>query len=147
MKTQEGSSRRDILRLGAAVAAAACGGCAILGSRTADVTAEPRQGVVRLTRAQSAALLASEGSILVKPKGVRDRILVMHLTDSVLYAVSAICTHMGCTVDYKKDTGQITCPCHGSQYALDGTVTRGPAKQPLKRYDVMIENGQVLITL
>jgi len=142
---QARTSRRDILRLGAAAAAAACGGCAIFGSRKADVTAEPRQGVVRLTQAQSAALLASEGTLLVKPEGIHDKILVVHLMDHDLYAVSAVCTHLGCTVDYKKETGQIDCPCHGSQYALDGSVLRGPAKQPLKRYDVTTENGQVMI--
>ncbi len=139
------TSRREFLRLGAAAAAAVCGGCAMFGSRKADVVAEPRQGVIRLTNAQSAALLASEGSILVKAKGRRDKILVVHLNDHVLYAVSAICTHMGCTVRYDKDTGQIGCPCDGSQFALDGGVTSGPTKRPLKRYDVMIDNGQVLI--
>jgi cytochrome b6-f complex iron-sulfur subunit len=142
---QARTSRRDILRFGAAAAAAACGGCGILGSRKPDVTAEPKQGVIRLTRAQSAALLASEGSILVKTEGIHDKILVVHLMDHALYAVSAICTHMGCTVDYSKDAGQIGCPCHGSQFALDGSVIRGPAKQPLKRYNVTIDNGQVLI--
>ena len=145
MKTQERSSRRDILRLGAAVAAATCGGCGILGSRKADVTAEPRQGVIRLPQAQSAALLASEGSILVNPKGIHDKILVVHLMNHPLYATSVICTHMGCTVSYDKDTGQIACPCHGSRYALDGSVTRGPAKRPLKQYDAITEDGQVLI--
>jgi cytochrome b6-f complex iron-sulfur subunit len=143
---QRRASRREFLCLGAAAAAAAaCGGCAILGSRKADVVAEPRQGVVRLTKAQSAALLASEGSTLVQPKGLHDKILIVHLTDHVLYAVSAICTHMGCTVHYSKDAGQIDCPCHGSQYALDGSVIHGPAKRPLRRYDVTLENGEVLI--
>lgn len=145
--TQEETSRRDFLCLGAAAAAAACGGCAVLGSRKAAVTTEPRQGVIRLTKEQSAALLASEGSILVKPKGFRDKILVVHLTDSALYAVSAVCTHKGCTVTYNEDVGRIDCPCHGSQYALDGSVTQGPAKRPLKRYEVTTENGQVLIKL
>lgn len=144
---QEGTSRRDFLWLTAAATVSTCGGCSIFGSRKADVVAEPRQGVIRLTEAQSAALLASEGRILVQAKGHRDKILVVHLTDHALYAVSSTCTHMGCTVHYDKDTGQIECPCHGSQYALDGSVTRGPAKRPLRRYDVTMENGQVLIKL
>lgn len=139
------TSRREFLRIGGVAAAFACEGCAILGSRKADVVAEPRQGVVRLTQAQSAALLASEGSILVTLKGLHDKILVVHRTDRTLYAVSAICTHMGCTVHYDKDMGHLACPCHGSQYALDGSVIRGPAKQPLRRYDVTMENEQVLI--
>ncbi|RPJ20133.1 MAG: ubiquinol-cytochrome c reductase iron-sulfur subunit [Planctomycetaceae bacterium] len=147
MMLHERTSRRDFLCLGAAAAAAACGGCAILGSRKADVTAEPKQGVIRLTGAQSATLLASEGSTLVKPKGLRDKILVVHLTDNALLAVSAICTHQGCTVNYNKDMGRIDCPCHGSQYAPDGSVIRGPAKRPLKQYEVTTEGGQVLIML
>jgi cytochrome b6-f complex iron-sulfur subunit len=142
--TQKRTSRRDFLCLGAA-AAAACGGCAIFGSRKADVTAEPKQGVIRLTQAQSAPLLAAEGSILVKPKGLHDRILVMHLADNALLAVSAICTHMGCTVNYNKDLGRIDCPCHGSQYSPDGNVIRGPAKRPLRQYGVTTDGGQVLI--
>ncbi len=145
MTIREETSRRNFLRLGAAAAAAACGGCAILGSRKADVTADPAQGAIHLTEAQSAALLASEGSILVKPRGLRDKILVMHLTDSVLLAVSAICTHQGCTVRYNKDAGRIDCPCHGSQYSPDGNVIHGPAKRPLKQYEVTRENGQVVV--
>lgn len=139
------ASRREILRLGAAAAAAACAGCATFGARKPDVVAEPRQGVIRLTKAQSAPLLASEGSILVESKSLRDKILVVHLTDHVLYAVSAVCTHAGCTVNYNKDTGQIDCPCHGSQFALDGSVIQGPAKRPLTRYDATREDGEVLI--
>ena len=140
-------SRRGFLRLGAAAAAAVCGGCGMSGSRKADVVAEPRQGVIRLTSAQSAALLASEGSVLVQAKGHRDKIIVVHLTDHVLYAVSGICTRTGCTANFNKDTGEIDCPCDDSQYALDGSIIRGPAKQPLRRYDVTTEDGQVLIKL
>jgi len=145
MIAQAGTSRREFLRLGAAAATAACGGCAILGSRKAGVAIEPEQGVIRLAEAQSTTLLASEGSILLKPKGMRDKILVVHLADNTLHAVSAICTHMGCTVHYNRDMDRIDCPCHGSRYALDGSVIQGPAKRPLKQYDVAIENGQVLI--
>jgi len=140
-------SRRGFLRLGAAAAAAVCGGCGMFGSRKADVVAEPRQGVIRLTSAQSAALLASEGSILVEAEGHPDKILVVHLADHVLYAVSATCTRMGCTTTYDKDTGEIHCPCDDSRYALDGSVISGPAKRPLRRYDVTLENDQVLIKL
>jgi cytochrome b6-f complex iron-sulfur subunit len=145
MMVQAATSRRDFLCLGAAAAAAACGGCAISGSRKAGVAVEPKQGAVRLTEAQSTALLASKGSILLKPKGVHDKILVVHPADNTLHAVSAICTHMGCTVDYNKDIDRIDCPCHGSRFAVDGSVIQGPAKRPLKQYDVTTENGQVLI--
>jgi cytochrome b6-f complex iron-sulfur subunit len=48
-----------------------------------------------------------------------------------LFALSAICTHLGCTVNHESDKYQ--CPCHGSQYNAAGYVMRGPATQPLPR--------------
>ncbi len=46
-----------------------------------------------------------------------------------VYAISIVCTHLGCIV--KTSTDGFTCPCHGSGYAKDGTVTKGPAPKPL----------------
>jgi Rieske Fe-S protein len=56
---------------------------------------------------------------------------------------SAICTHMGCTVN--ADGDKLNCPCHGSQYdALTGKVLRGPAPAPLPGVPVTVTNGQVV---
>jgi cytochrome b6-f complex iron-sulfur subunit len=46
-----------------------------------------------------------------------------------VYAVSRVCTHLGCLV--KNEAGGFQCPCHGSRFALDGSVTKGPAPKPL----------------
>ncbi len=46
-----------------------------------------------------------------------------------VFAVSTVCTHLGCIV--KRDGAGFACPCHGSTFALDGTVTKGPAPKPL----------------
>lgn len=51
-----------------------------------------------------------------------------------VYAVTAICTHQGCKVRHE---GQgFHCPCHDSEYDLQGAVTHGPAKLPLKHLEV-----------
>jgi Rieske Fe-S protein len=50
--------------------------------------------------------------------------------DKGVYALSAICTHLGCTVHTDGDTG-FSCPCHDSGYDRDGEVTQGPAKRHL----------------
>jgi cytochrome b6-f complex iron-sulfur subunit len=49
--------------------------------------------------------------------------------DKGLYAISAVCTHLGCVVNYTSD--QFECPCHGSRYNAAGYVLKGPAKLPL----------------
>ncbi len=46
-----------------------------------------------------------------------------------VYAISLICTHLGCVV--KATPEGFECPCHGSRFHADGTVARGPAPQPL----------------
>jgi cytochrome b6-f complex iron-sulfur subunit len=47
------------------------------------------------------------------------------------YALSAVCTHLGCLTVYKADTSEIACPCHGSTFQKDGRVIVGPAPQAL----------------
>ena len=141
-------SRRDFLGLGAAaMAASACGGCSLLGSQKADVVVQEEKGLLRLGEADSSGLLGSETSLLVAAEGGNEKILVVHRPDGTLSAVSSVCTHMGCDVAYDKNLGHLRCPCHGSQYGLDGHNIKGPAKKPLRRYSVSIENGRVVITL
>jgi cytochrome b6-f complex iron-sulfur subunit len=47
------------------------------------------------------------------------------------YALSAVCTHLGCLTVYKPESGNIACPCHGSEFQRDGKVSAGPAPHPL----------------
>jgi len=47
------------------------------------------------------------------------------------YALSAVCTHLGCLTAWKPELGIIACPCHGSKFKPDGTKIAGPAPRPL----------------
>ena len=59
-----------------------------------------------------------------------------------LAAISTTCTHLGCIVGIS-DTG-FACPCHGSRYDQDGTVTGGPAPKPLPWFKVTLApNGEI----
>jgi cytochrome b6-f complex iron-sulfur subunit len=61
-----------------------------------------------------------------------------------VYAVhSLICTHLGCVVGVNGD--KLHCPCHGSDYAPNGTVIHGPAKLPLPPYHAKVQNGNLLV--
>src|SRR5574341_758600 len=55
----------------------------------------------------------------------------LHRDDAGLFAVDAVCTHLGCTVKLESDA-KYECPCHGSRFAPDGAVLRGPASIPLR---------------
>ena len=59
-------------------------------------------------------------------------------------AISTTCTHLGCIVSVA-DTG-FACPCHGSRYDQDGTVTGGPAPRPLPWFKISLQpNGDLEI--
>jgi cytochrome b6-f complex iron-sulfur subunit len=142
------TSRRNLLQLGVAAGAVSIlGGCKMVGSRKPDVVTQAKDNKVTLSKEESAKLLVSEGSLLVEPEGSHDKILVVHAQDGSLRALSAICTHMGCTVLYDEKLDHLRCPCHGSEYGLDGHNLKGPATRPLRQYEVRAENGQVVITL
>lgn len=58
---------------------------------------------------------------------------------------SAVCSHLGCIVQWQKDTGQFLCPCHGGQFGIDGRVLGGPPPQPLEALPFTIANGIVRV--
>ncbi len=63
-----------------------------------------------------------------------------------LYALSAICTHLGCTPRWVNEEGLFKCPCHGSNFTINGDVVVGPASLPLWRYSIgLAEDGQVVV--
>ena len=57
-------------------------------------------------------------------------------SDGTPHALSARCTHLGCLVAFNDAELAWECPCHGSRFAIDGTVIQGPANQPLERVDL-----------
>lgn len=57
-------------------------------------------------------------------------------------AFSAVCPHQGCSA--APDGDRFSCPCHGSQFELDGSLRQGPARQGLSSYAVRVVDGQVL---
>lgn len=80
----------------------------------------------------------------VKPADVKDnqftavnghKVLLARQGDHVS-ALTNVCTHKGCLVAPKGAIG--ACPCHGAQYALDGSVTKGPATKALNHYAVRL---------
>jgi Rieske Fe-S protein len=72
-------------------------------------------------------------------------VVVTQPTAGEFKAFSAVCTHMGCTVNQIAD-GRIDCPCHGSEYSItDGAVLAGPAPKPLPAKTIKITGDSIFL--
>jgi len=63
-----------------------------------------------------------------------------------IYALSTVCTHLGCTPDWLESAQKYKCPCHGSGYYKNGINFEGPTPRPLERYAISLaDDGQILV--
>ncbi len=65
--------------------------------------------------------------------------------DGKLIAYSTTCPHLGCAVDFDANDGVFKCPCHRSEFKLDGAPASGPSPRPLDTLDVQEDEGLVAI--
>ncbi len=61
------------------------------------------------------------------------------------HVISAVCTHLGCTVEWKAKVDDFDCPCHGSKFNADGTAIAGPAPRPLAWYPLSVSGDGFLV--
>lgn len=63
-----------------------------------------------------------------------------------VFALSTVCTHLGCTPNWLEGEQKFKCPCHGSGYYKTGVNFEGPTPRPLERYAISLaEDGQILV--
>jgi Rieske Fe-S protein len=60
-------------------------------------------------------------------------------------AMSAICTHLNCTVQYRNDVHQVWCACHNGFYDLNGRNVAGPPPRPLEVYEVHVRGDEIIV--
>lgn len=115
--------RRDFLGLGALAAAAASMFFATIGMlrlpKAAVLSSPSKKYNVSLPDT------LAKGEAYVPP----GRSVAIFKDDEGVYAISIVCTHLGCIV--KPTTEGFECPCHGSRFTSDGSVAKGPAPKPL----------------
>ncbi len=130
-------ARRDFLGLAALWSAVTALAVAAIGAlrlpRAAVVPVPSRKFRVALPE----ALAPGEPFV---PAG---RSVAMFRDSTGVWAVSTICTHLGCIV--KREGEGFACPCHGSLFQLDGTVLRGPAPKSLPWLAVSSVGGGVYL--
>jgi len=135
-----GSTRRDaFVKIGVGSLCVACSGAAVFGYEflSPNVLYEPSP-------------IANAGKPDRYPPGSvtqdsQSGIYIVHAAEGI-YAMSAVCTHLGCLTAWKPELGIIACPCHGSKFNRDGTKIEGPAPRPLEWLKSTIsDEGDLLV--
>ncbi len=86
------------------------------------------------------------GSVLMFKFGPSPAMLIHHTTGEWV-ALGAVCTHLGCTVQYLPKVNRIHCFCHGGEYdPQTGQNISGPPPRPLKRYQVHVAGDGVVVS-
>lgn len=92
------------------------------------------------------ALKMAEGEAVMFKFGVRPALLIHH-KDGSWVALDAVCTHLGCTVQFDRTKELITCACHGGVYnPKTGGNISGPPPKPLKPYVVKVTEAGVVVS-
>lgn len=71
--------------------------------------------------------------------------IIINVPDKGYVAVSRVCTHLGCLVQYDKKGKRLICPCHAGEFDLEGKVLSGPPPKPLETIPLKVEGGNLLI--
>jgi cytochrome b6-f complex iron-sulfur subunit len=77
--------------------------------------------------------------------GTRPALLLM-TSGGEYRALSAVCTHLSCTVQYRNDLHQIWCACHNGLYDLNGRNTSGPPPRPLEAFQVHVRGDEIVVS-
>lgn len=82
----------------------------------------------------------------VSTKWVKDnRVWIVRDTQGI-YAIFALCTHLGCTPRWLRTESKYKCPCHGSGFTKEGINFEGPAPRPLERLKIALgPDGQIVV--
>lgn len=70
---------------------------------------------------------------------------VIRTNESSVIAVSAVCTHVRCILNYDRERRSIVCPCHDGRFDLRGNVLSGPPPRSLPSFEVSMREGEVFV--
>ncbi len=127
--------------IGAGILLAHCGGGAPVDG---SVTSTGSNAVLPFS--QFPALQSAGGGVVVDVNG-GSPIAVIRTSATAAIALSAVCTHQGCTIAYQEGSMDLACPCHGSVFSFSGQVIAGPARSALKTYVAAVNSGDITVTL
>jgi cytochrome b6-f complex iron-sulfur subunit len=99
-------------------------------------------------RKVNSAVVATEAEILPNTGKVisfnREKVFILN-KDGEYHAMSAICTHLGCTVQWKPDEQLVWCACHNARYDTEGKIISGPQPRSLAPYNLTVQDGNLIL--
>ena len=72
--------------------------------------------------------------------------LLVRLTNGEYRSLSGVCTHLGCTVQYRPESTQIWCACHNGCYDVNGRNVSGPPPRALDNYEVHVRGQEIYVS-
>lgn len=143
------NTRRVVLKTIGITSAAGClasvgGGCGGDGGTSVPTGVSTMCGANMCFNLSENTELQMDGGILFFEQGGRK--IYVRRTGDTFVALTAICTHAGCVIDWNGSDGYV-CACHGSKFSDTGKVTDGPAVTALKMFGVSQSGDTVTITL
>ena len=140
-------SRRTVMKAGLALAGTAYfAGILYPVYRYLAAPAERAMAAAAVTEVElPEAVKLPAGSALIFKFGVKPALLIHHADDTWV-SFSAVCTHLGCTVQFMKDKQHIYCACHGGTYDMKtGKNIGGPPPKPLAQFKVEVTDAKVVV--
>ena len=137
--------RRTVLvGAGLGAAATAVAACSTYGKQPdAEGDAPPTSSAAAGSATGAPAALAKTADIPVGSGVIVDDVVVTQTSVGDFKGFSSVCTHAGCNVSEVVD-GLIKCPCHGSEFGLDGAVVKGPAAKPLASKAITVQGDSIV---
>lgn len=106
----------------------------------------PKQAEVEVTSVKAGKLSTMEKDSGTIVRFGNRPVILLRTASGDLRALSATCTHLDCTVQYRKDLGVIWCACHNGKYDLNGRNIAGPPPRPLEEFRVVVQGDDILIS-
>jgi Rieske Fe-S protein len=74
-----------------------------------------------------------------------DIVLVARVAEDRLVALSAVCPHKGCLVEWIREEARLSCPCHAAQFDMKGNVLSGPPRRGLLEYTIDVIGSSIYL--
>ena len=153
-------SRREFIVGGTAAVAVSCtclggvSGCSMAVFRSkavklpADAYSKSDSGSLEIDLAQAEGLKEIGGAIKIVDRNLPDSLIIVRKSENEYIAASLLCTHGKQEINYNSEEQKFICASVGkSEFGMDGSLLKGPAKKPIPAYNTKVEDGKLIVVM